>query len=44
MPVHPETKAKMNNILAIESKLDLSQEYKDAFENIEKFTMKFLED
>ena len=44
VPVHPETKAKMNNILAIESKLDLSQEYKDAFENIEKFTMKFLED
>ena len=36
VPIHPETKAKINKILAIDSKLDLAHEYQEALSNIEE--------
>ena len=36
VPIHPETKAKINEILAIDSKLDLANEYQEALSNIEE--------
>ena len=42
VPIHPETKAKMDEVLAIDSKLDLQKEYDAVFKNIEKHTIEFL--
>ena len=42
VPLHPETKAKMDEILAIDSRLNLEQEYDEVFNNIEKHKIKFL--
>ena len=44
VPIHPETKAKMDEVLAIDSKLDLQKEYDAVFKNIEKHTIEFLGD
>ena len=44
VPIHPETKAKMDEVLAIDSKLDLQKEYDVVFKNIEKHTIEFLGD
>ena len=44
VPIHPETKAKMDEVLAINSKLDLKKEYDEVFQNIEKHTIEFLGD
>ena len=44
VPIHPETKAKMDEVLAIDSKLDLEKEYDAVFKNIEKHTIEFLGD
>ena len=44
VPIHPETKAKMDEVLAIDSKLDLQKEYDAVFNNIEKYTIEFLGD
>jgi len=41
VPVHPETKAKLGEILNLNSKLDLEREYHDALNKIEKFIIKF---
>ena len=42
VPLHPETKAKMDEVLAIDSTLNLEQEYDEVFNNIEKHKIKFL--
>ena len=42
VPLHPETKAKMDEVLAIDSMLNLDQEYDEVFNNIEKHKIKFL--
>ena len=42
VPLHPETKAKIDEILAIDSRLNLEQEYDEVFNNIEKHKIKFL--
>ena len=42
VPLHPETKAKMDEVLAIDAMLNLEQEYDDVFNNIEKHKIKFL--
>ena len=44
VPIHPETKAKMDEVLAIDSKLDLQKEYDAVFKNIEKHAIEFLGD
>ena len=44
VPIHPETKAKMDEVLAIDSKFDLQKEYDTIFKNIEKYTIEFLGD
>ena len=44
VPIHPETKAKMDEVLAIDSKFDLQKEYDTVFKNIEKYTIEFLGD
>ena len=41
VPIHPETKAKMSEVLNIDSKLNLDKEYDSLFKNIEKFTIEF---
>ena len=41
IPIHPETKAKLEEVLKLDSHLDLNQEYKDALDKIEKFIIKF---
>jgi len=42
VPLHPETKAKMDEVLAIDAMLNLDQEYDEVFNNIEKHKIKFL--
>ena len=42
VPIHPETKAKMDEVLALDSTLNLQQEYDEVFNNIEKHVIKFL--
>ncbi|MBI45584.1 MAG: tRNA 4-thiouridine(8) synthase ThiI [Candidatus Marinimicrobia bacterium] len=42
VPLHPETKAKMDEVLAIDSMLNLDQEYDEVFNNIEKHKIKFV--
>ena len=44
VPIHPETKAKFNEVLDLDRKLDLENEYKIALENIEQFKTKFLKE
>ena len=44
VPIHPETKAKMDEVLTIDSKLDLQKEYDAVFKNIEKHAIEFLGD
>ena len=41
VPIHPETKAKIDEVLAIDSKIDLNIEYEEALSNIEKEKIKF---
>ena len=41
VPIHPETKAKIGEVLDLDSKLDLDQEYKEALDKIDKFVIKF---
>ena len=42
VPIHPETKAKLGEVLDLDSKLDLEKDYKDALDKIEQFNIKFL--
>tara|TARA_B110001454_G_scaffold69579_1_gene67846 strand:+ start:89 stop:1273 length:1185 start_codon:yes stop_codon:yes gene_type:complete len=41
VPIHPETKAKIGEVLDLDSKLDLDQEYKEALDKIDEFVIKF---
>ena len=41
VPIHPETKAKINEILDINSVINLDNEYNEALSNIEKTKIKF---
>ena len=41
VPIHPETKAKINEILDINSTINLDNEYNEALSNIEKTKIKF---
>ena len=42
VPIHPETKAKIGEVLNLDSRLKLEDEYNDALNRIEKFKIKFL--
>ena len=42
VPIHPETKAKIGEVLNLDSKLNLDEEYNAALTKIEKFKIKFL--
>jgi len=44
VPIHPETKANLNEVLNLDTKLDLEHEYNEALNNIDKFSIKFLGD
>ena len=44
VPIHPETKAKINRINIIEKKLDIKNEILMALENTEKIKINFLEE
>ena len=41
VPIHPETKAKLGEVLDLDSNLDLEQDYKDALDRIEQFDINF---
>ena len=41
VPIHPETKAKLGEVLDLDSNLDLEQDYKDALDKIEQFDINF---
>jgi thiamine biosynthesis protein ThiI len=41
VPIHPETKAKIGEVLNLDSKLQLEDEYDEALNKIEKFKIKF---
>ena len=43
VPIHPETKAKIDQIKKIHSNLDLSDEYQSALENIEELNFNYKE-
>tara|TARA_Y100001970_G_scaffold86545_1_gene109135 strand:+ start:2259 stop:3443 length:1185 start_codon:yes stop_codon:yes gene_type:complete len=42
VPIHPETKAKIGEVLNLDSKLNLDEEYNAALTKIEKFKIQFL--
>ena len=44
VPIHPETKANLNEVLNLDTKLDMEHEYNEALNNIDKFSIKFLGD
>ena len=44
VPIHPETKAKFNEVLDLARKLDLKKEYEKAINQIEQIKIKFLKD
>jgi thiamine biosynthesis protein ThiI len=44
VPIHPETKAKFNEVLDLARKLDLKKEYEKAIDQIEQIKIKFLKD
>jgi len=44
VPIHPETKAKLNEVIRLDQTLDLESDYKIAIENIEHFKIKFLKE
>ena len=44
VPIHPETKAKINQIKQIHSNLDISKEYESALENIEELNFNYKEE
>ena len=41
VPIHPETKAKLGEVLNLDSNLDLEQDYKDVLDRIEQFDINF---
>ncbi len=41
VPVHPETKAKLHEVLRLDTKLNLDSDYQDALSKVEKFIIKF---
>jgi len=41
VPIHPETKAKLSEVLRLDTKLDLDVEYQNALSKVEKFIIKF---
>ncbi len=44
VPIHPETKAKLNEVIRLDNTLDLEKEYNIAIENIEHFKNKFVKE
>ena len=41
VPAHPETKAKLYEVLRLDTKLNLDSDYQDALSKVEKFIIKF---
>jgi len=44
VPIHPETKAKLDEVIRLDKKLDLKEEYSIAIENLENYKFKFLKE
>ena len=41
VPIHPETKARLEEVLNLDSRLNLEEEYNDILNKVEKFIIKF---